>query len=1611
MKIYIVFIVLLLSTLIAQVPQTFNYQGKLTDPAGVAVDSPVDIVFSIYDTPTGGTPLWTENHTAVSVNKGLFDVILGTITPLNLPFSEPYYIQLSVEGEILSPRTPLNSVPYSLMADSAMAVHWDDVSGRPSIIDTDPTNELITSASYTHGTHTLTITEAGADWNIDLSDLDNPGTDNQSLSYTASTRTLNITGGTGTTLPLVSSSDAGLAPSSGGGTSNFLRADGTWASPSTGDNNYVNGVSFNTGSGVLTLSRAGLGDLSQNLDGRYLTGNQTITLSGDVSGSGTTSISTTLENDVVYEGNLAMTVHGGTSEDGHLLAYDNTTGGFTWVEPADVGGVNSIIGGTNISVSSGTGNVTVNVSPQGTGSGLDADQLDGQHGSYYRNASNINAGTLHTDRFSAYDDLVAESKIGTGSAQVASGDHDHDADYDDYNSWNLRANTEASTAVGSGATVSFTGSGGASVSRSGTTITIDASSAGDNWGSQVASANARLTGNGTSGSPLDIAQQGASSGQVLKWNGSSWAPGSDNNTTYSAGTGIDITGTTITNTAPHVGTNIAQGTRTSTTVPVTSSTGSNATLQAATTSLAGVMTSADKTKLDGIDTDADNYDHWNLQAEGGATTAISSGEAVNFTGTGGAAVSRTGNTIDIDVSGASDGNNYVTGASFSGTTTKTLTLTRSGLSNLTADFTDNNTTYSAGTGLSLVGTTFNHNAHSGDVSGTTSLTVTGLQGRGVASTLPSSGEVLKWNGSSWAPAADATGSNNYVSSVSFNTSTGDLTLTRSGLSSLTANLDGRYLTSISETDPTWSGTANTTSTIGRTGDVGIGTTSPSYKLDVSGYFRVNSTTYPGRDYRIQCGARQDIYAANDLVEHVNGNKCIITGASGGANDQFQVAGVTEGNKILVVDGNDERVGIGTTTPSYELDVSGVGYFSNQVGIGTSPGSYGLNVQPGTGVSGARFRGDGGSGPYVYLSYIDYGVYSYGTRNYFSGDVGIGTSTPSQRLHVNGDINASSGYGYRINNTAASGEFLRGNGTRFVSSPILAGDIPSGSSSYIWNQTASDQTAGFRISGNGLFNGGYIGIGTTSPSYPIDVSANHSRSMSINNNKTSSGSTYGIYNRILNDYAGSATNYGFYNYVRNNTSNLNNSTQYGFRNYLYNYGTGTSYGIYNYSYIYGDRTNYNRAIYNLAYYGDYVYGVDSRARYGNVSTYGLYGYAYSSNGTTYGVYGDASGATTNWAGYFASGNVNVENNLYVENRIGINTSFPSYRLHLYKDSDLYGFYAYSPSTEYGPGEAVMFGYRSGTSGATNGGSGWTHSTVDAAITGYSYWGNHYTAGVAGFNYNDYDSTAGVIGANRWGDYYGMLGYRDNFDNGVSTTTYYGGYFRCDSGTRPGYGIDVYSVGSSGMSAVRAQSGNSGYWNGWFYCDGGSSSPGLGTHGEFYASGSKSAMVETESYGTRALYCEEATEIWFTDYGSGKLIDGRCRIEIDPIFLQTVTIDPNNPMKVFVQLTDECPNQVYVKKGQNSFEVIEQDGGNSNATFDYRLIAKRKGYETRRLSEIDPPTESGKFRRIQEEPTPDAPGGIIYPEPPTFDYEKLHMEDQRLMDEKRVRQAQENREKEE
>lgn len=117
----------------------------------------------------------------------------------------------------------------------------------------------------------------------------------------------------------------------------------------------------------------------------------------------------------------------------------------------------------------------------------------------------------------------------------------------------------------------------------------------------------------------------------------------------------------------------------------------------------------------------------------------------------------------------------------------------------------------------------------------------------------------------------------------------------------------------------------------------------------------------------------------------------------------------------------------------------------------------------------------------------------------------------------------------------------------------------------------------------------------------------------------------------------------------------------------------------------------------------------------------------------------------------------------------------------------------------------------------------------------------------------------------------------------------------------------------------------------------------------ATGSKSAVIETDSFGGRAIYTVESPEVWVEDYGSAQLSKGEARVALDPLFLEAVTIDEGHPFKVFIQLTAEA-NPVFVIKADTHFIVKETQGGRSDATFDYRVVAKRRGFEDTRFEEV-------------------------------------------------------------
>jgi hypothetical protein len=99
---------------------TVNYQGRLADPAGNPKDGVFGMTFALWDAAGGGNLVWgPENHTAVPVSEGLFSVGLGSQTSGGIPTSAwngDRYLEITVGGEMLSPRELIRSVPIAGMA-------------------------------------------------------------------------------------------------------------------------------------------------------------------------------------------------------------------------------------------------------------------------------------------------------------------------------------------------------------------------------------------------------------------------------------------------------------------------------------------------------------------------------------------------------------------------------------------------------------------------------------------------------------------------------------------------------------------------------------------------------------------------------------------------------------------------------------------------------------------------------------------------------------------------------------------------------------------------------------------------------------------------------------------------------------------------------------------------------------------------------------------------------------------------------------------------------------------------------------------------------------------------------------------------------------------------------------------------------------------------------------------------------------------------------------------------------------------------------------------------------------------------------------------------------
>jgi hypothetical protein len=111
-----------LSSAAHALPDTITYAATVTDDEG-PVNATLVAAFAIYDAPEDGVLLWRETDDAEPVIDGALVHSLGSLVPLDDALAaapgHTRYLQVTLDGDILSPRTPLTSVPYALRTREA----------------------------------------------------------------------------------------------------------------------------------------------------------------------------------------------------------------------------------------------------------------------------------------------------------------------------------------------------------------------------------------------------------------------------------------------------------------------------------------------------------------------------------------------------------------------------------------------------------------------------------------------------------------------------------------------------------------------------------------------------------------------------------------------------------------------------------------------------------------------------------------------------------------------------------------------------------------------------------------------------------------------------------------------------------------------------------------------------------------------------------------------------------------------------------------------------------------------------------------------------------------------------------------------------------------------------------------------------------------------------------------------------------------------------------------------------------------------------------------------------------------------------------------------------
>jgi hypothetical protein len=205
---------------------------------------------------------------------------------------------------------------------------------------------------------------------------------------------------------------------------------------------------------------------------------------------------------------------------------------------------------------------------------------------------------------------------------------------------------------------------------------------------------------------------------------------------------------------------------------------------------------------------------------------------------------------------------------------------------------------------------------------------------------------------------------------------------------------------------------------------------------------------------------------------------------------------------------------------------------------------------------------------------------------------------------------------------------------------------------------------------------------------------------------------------------------------------------------------------------------------------------------------------------------------------------------------------------------------------------------------------------ASSTGSGIGVEGYTSQSAGF---------GVIGQNLNPNGTGIIAT----GNGVLGQILVGGSGLAASGSATGIFARNTSAAANTEAIYTINNGNTvliNYWSGSIQY-------------KINGNGTVSTIVSDRENQSRVMFAPEAPEVFFEDYGNGRLTNGTAHIALDPVFTGNIAVDESHPLRVFVQVEGDC-NGVYVTgKSDAGFDVSELGHGTSAAPFSWHAVANR------------------------------------------------------------------------